>query len=86
MRTVLLMKQKGVFNELDVMSDVEKLEFEFEWIHAEIERLEEEASIVGLKLAELKKEQCLASSASLISKEAKEKGLCWPCYVDEVGN
>ncbi len=86
MRTVHMMKQKGAFSELDMMSEVEKLEFEFEWIHAEIERLEDEANIVGLKLAELKKEQCLSCSAPLISKEAKEKGLCWSCYVDEVGN
>lgn len=68
------------------MSETERLEFEFEWIHAEIEKLEEEAHEVGLRLAEIKKEQCLVCSAPLILKEAKEKGLCWSCYVDEVGN
>jgi len=68
------------------MSEAEKLEFEFEWIHAEIEKLEEEAYEVSLRLAKLKEEQCLVCSAPLISKEAKEKGLCWSCYVDEVGN
>jgi len=86
MRTVQMMKQKGAFNELDHMSDLERLEFEFEWINAEIEKLEEEAYDVGLRLAELKKEQCLGCSAPLISKETKEKGLCWSCYIDEVGN
>ena len=68
------------------MSEAEKLEFEFEWIHAEIEKLEEESHEVGLRLAEIKKEQCLVCSVPLISKEAKEKGLCWSCYVEEAGN
>jgi len=68
------------------MSEVERLEFEFEWIHAEIEKLEEEAYEVSLRLAKLKKEQCLVCSAPLVSKEAKEKGFYWSCYVDEVGN
>jgi len=68
------------------MSEVERLEFEFEWLNAEIEKFEDEVYEVGFRLAKLKKEQFLVCSAPLISKEAKEKGLCWSCYVDEVGN
>ena len=37
------------------MSEIERLEFEFEWLNAEIEKFEDEVYEVGLRLAKLKK-------------------------------
>ncbi|MEM4406433.1 MAG: hypothetical protein QXS68_05250 [Candidatus Methanomethylicaceae archaeon] len=67
------------------MDEIERLEKRFCWLHNEIERLEKEAWEIGLKLAELKGEQCPGCSYPLISMEAKEKGLCQPCWIIEVG-
>ena len=85
MRAVQMIHKKGAFKELEIMSEVERLEFEFDWLHAQIAKLEKEAWEIGLKLAELKGEQCPGCSDPLISKEAKEKGLCQPCWINEVG-
>jgi len=37
------------------MSEIERLEFEFEWLNAEIEKFEDEVYEVDLRLAKLKK-------------------------------
>jgi hypothetical protein len=67
------------------MDEIKRLEKRFYWLHNKIERLEKEAWEIGLKLAVLKGALCPGCSDPLISKEAKKKGLCHPCWVNEVG-
>lgn len=42
------------------MSEVERLEFEFEWLNAEVEKFEDEVYEVDLRLAKLKKSSALS--------------------------
>ena len=75
-----LVERKNLLeDDLERMTEVEKLEFEFEWIYAEKERLEKEGREIGLKLANLKGEQCSVCSAALIQKDEKERGICKAC-------
>ncbi len=73
-------KKSPLEKELENMTEIEKLEFEFEWIHTEIERLEKEGWEIGLKLARLKGEQCGICSAPLIRRDEKERGSCTACH------
>lgn len=66
-------------NEIERMTEIERLEFEFDWICAEMERLEKEGREIGLKLAVLKSERCCICSAPLIQRDEKEKGICRAC-------
>ena len=51
-------KMNSFEKEFENMTEVERLEFEIDWIYTEIERLEKESRKVRLKLAELKGERC----------------------------
>jgi predicted nuclease with TOPRIM domain len=76
-----LVERKSLLeNEIKRMTEVEKLEFEFDWICAEMERLEKEGREIGLKLANLRGEQCSVCSVPLIQKDEKERGICTACY------
>lgn len=66
-------------NEIERMTEIDRLEFEFDWICAETERLEKEGRKIGLKLAALKGERCCICSSPLIQRDEKEKGICRPC-------
>ena len=73
-------KKSLLEKELENITEVERLEFEFGWIYAEIERLEKEGWEIGLKLAKLKGEQCGICSVPLIRRDEKERGSCTACY------
>jgi hypothetical protein len=63
-------EKKGSFRKgFEDMTEVERLEFEIDWIYAEIERLEKESRKVRLKLAELKGERCCSCRTPLTRKE-----------------
>ena len=68
------MKKKNDFfgKEIENMTEVERLEFEIDWIYAEIERLEKESRKVRLKLAELKGERLRSRRTPLARKEERE--------------
>ncbi|MER3447995.1 MAG: hypothetical protein C4291_14720 [Candidatus Dadabacteria bacterium] len=55
----LLERRSLIENQIEKMTEIEKLEFEFDWICAEIERLEKEGCEIGLRLAALKGEEVL---------------------------
>jgi|GEM_PF-7131076 hypothetical protein len=67
-------------NEIERMTEIDRLEFEFDWICAEMERLEKEGREIGLKLAVLKGERCCVCSSPLIQRDEKEKGICRDCH------
>lgn len=62
-------KKNSFGKEFENMTEVERLEFEIDWIYAEIERLEKESRKVRLKLAELKGERSCSARTPLIRKE-----------------
>jgi hypothetical protein len=66
--------------ELENMTEIERLQFEFDWIHAEIERLEKEGREIGLKLAKLKDEKCGICRGPLVRRDEKERDTCVGCY------
>jgi hypothetical protein len=73
-------KERGlIFNQIERMTEIERLEFEFDWICSEIERLEKEGREIGLRLAVLKGERCCICSAPLIERDEKEKDICRGC-------
>lgn len=64
-------KRDSFGKEFENMTEVERLEFEIDWIYTEIERLENESRKARLKLAELKGERCRSFRTPLIRKEEK---------------
>lgn len=62
-------KKNSFGKEFENMTEMERLEFEIDWIYAEIERLEKEGSEVRLKLVELRGERCCSCRTPLTRKK-----------------